>query len=574
MAVPNWSLSDIKLFGLVWLTIQGKLTPYILDIVNASVSWGLNTIPRARITVAAGRELKSLQPSNIHNLVDYLKMQLPFQLYMVAQEKGNSYGIPVEQWPANQQPFLIFDGYTANAGFAKSMSGDVNYTLTLTHWLTNMNFSSCLSRTTNTFNPAQFAKSAAIRGGFGVTNSFVASTLGNTFFTTANIRQDFWGSALLPWLQRVCTQDILTDSKDPLLQNPAGKLNYEATRALQLFEPIVRNGVPTYIYGVPLSLDVNAPLAGSIITAISANISKTTGEAMASTTLWDKLVGNMGFAGSYLFSVVPLVRSALVVPFQPGLRAVWQTIYAQEYDSIGLEGDTPRALRGVRIFGGFGDSYGLGGARVGTAADQTSIGGAYTNPNMTDGMIRYFNAVSWMSSIVSPNVYGTQAMQPAGVIGNALFPGNGQPLVGPRPGLVRQQVQPLLNQFAQAVYVNEVLQDRSGVIKSKLRFDIGPGSSVQIMINEEPFVDRALGLGGRNSLFGSVRSLTHYFDAESADAYTVFDIGWLRSPLENTQDGTSVIGHPLWQNQWVGSPNVEGFLPNQQLPLQLGWTAG
>lgn len=580
-SVFNWSVSKLKMYGVVWFNVDGVMTPYVLDIISAQLNWGINTIPTAQVLLAAGREVTTGLPANIHYLVDAFKLQLPFQLYVRAVEYASSYGVPVEQWPPD--PFLVFEGYTSGTGFAKSRSGRVSYSLSLVHWLADMSFSSCLSRTVNALSPSQLSKAAGIFGGFGVNNNFVANTAGDSYFSAANVQADFWGLGLRPWLNQVCAQDILTDPDDPVLQNPVNKSNFEATRALNRFEPLplLDNGVPEldrlgnpryqpYRYGRPLQLDPLQVLGfPEAVQAIADDVATETFEGMASQTLWDKLV--TGYAGNYLYAVVPLVQSALVVPFQPGLRDVWQTIFAEEYEDIEFHGDTPRALRGVRIYGGLGDQFGAFGLAQGAAGDQTSIGGAFDNPNLTDGMLRYLNAPRWMSNIVDPNVFGQQAIAPGGVGGAALFPGAGLPLVGPRPGDIRRAARPLLNLFAQAVYVNEVTQDRAGVLRGRLRFDIAPGSSVQVMINEERFVDLALGKLGPGSMFGTVRRLTHQLDAEGPSASTTFDVGWLRSAMENTLDGTSVLGHPLWAIQWFGAPNVEGFDPVPGQAAALGW---
>ena len=556
--VVNWSVSKFRMIALIWVPNPNSAvfpqTPYLLDITRAQVGWELNGIPTAQVGVAVGREATSGLAANIHYLVDKLKMQLPFQLYLQATEYANSYGIALEQWPAD--PFLIFEGYTAGTGMSCSSTGQAEFSISLIHWLTDLNFSSCLSRTTTAMNPAQLSKAAAI-GGFGVLPAFDITSLADDFFDSASIQEDFWGLCLRPWLNELAQQQILVDPDDPILNDPVNSINYEAQRALNRFEPFVApNGQQTYSYGVPLAtapedvFDVD-----SAADAISQDVSAETADTMGSTTFWDKLVG--AFGPSYLFSVVPMVRTALIVPFQPGIAEIWQTIYAEEYDSISLNGDTPRALRGVRMFGGFGDQFGALGLAQGQADAQTSIGGAFDNPTLTDGMLRYFNTPRWLSSIVSSDVFGLQAIAPGGIRANAMQPGVGQPLVGFRPVAIRQQARPLMNLFAQSVYVNEVLQGRTGTLRGKLRFDIGVGSSVQIKISEEPFVYRQLGGTGVNSMFGSVRRVTHVLDAEGPSASTTFDIGWLRSPLENTLDGTSVNTHPLWAKQWLGAPNVD-----------------
>jgi hypothetical protein len=567
--VVSWSTTKINLFGVVWLTANGQLTPYLLDIVNAKISKGLNGIPFALVTLAVGREVTSGLPANIHYLVDFLKMQLPFQLYAQITELDNSFGIPVDIWP--QGPFLIFEGYTVGTGFSRVMNGQANYSLSLAHWLTDMNFSSALSRQTQALNPQQLANAAALVGGVGLLPDFASHTMAFDLFTQQNMSKDFWGQSLRQWLLRICSQDMLTDPDDPFLQANQGQTNIEAKRALNRFEPFFQigpNGQPLtdpngnpipgpYIFGVPLAIDPAQVLqSDAAVESIGFDICAENFDTMASTTLWDKLAG--GYCSNYMLAVVPLVQSALVVPFQPGIRTVWQTIYEEEYDAIALHGDLPRTIRGYRVWSGFGDRFGAFGFMQGEAGAQTTIGGSYTNPVLTDGMFRYANAPRWMSNLIPANVFGQQALAPGGIVGNALQPGVGNPLQGLRPGQIRVQARELLNDYAHALYVNEVLKGRWGTIKGKLRFDIALGSSVQIMTNEEKFVEAILGpLVGANMLIGQVFSMTHYLDAEACQASTTFAVGWLRTPLENLSEGTSIDSNPLWVNQWFGAPDIE-----------------
>jgi len=568
MAVVQYSLSKFKLIGVVWLNVDGQLVPFTLDVMQARLDWRLNSIPNATVLLACGREATSGLPANIHYIVDALRMMLPFQLYMQAGEFSNSYGIPVEQWPA--EPFLIFEGYVNSSGMYKTQ-GQISYSLNATHWLSDMNYSTCLSRTVHPINANALSNSAAIYGDFGLTPSFVAATSGDEFFTQETVATDFWGVALRPWLGQVTAQDILSDPDDPLLaeQAPEGNFNYEASRALSRFEPL--DGA-FYRYGVPLNL-AEAQFESNLEVgqAIADDISMETFGNLASHTLWDRMVGTNSYAAGYLFCVVPMVQTALVVPFVPGIRGIWQTIYGEEYELISDDSRNERVMRAMRIYGGMGDQFGAFGLQQGEAAAQDTIGGAFTNPYLADGQIAYRAAPRWMSSIFNPDAYGQDAMQPSGFMANVLFPGAGPQLDKPRPTEVRQAARSLLNQFAEYAYVNEVVKGRSVTIQGRLRFDIGPGSSVEIKLTEEKFVDLILGDVGRNSVFGQVQGLTHLIDSQACQANTRIDVGWIRTPVENTLDGTSVDGSPLWSTNWYGCPNVEGFDPNPELPYILGW---
>jgi hypothetical protein len=136
---------------------------------------------------------------------------------------------------------------------------------------------------------------------------------------------------------------------------------------------------------------------------------------------------------------------------------------------------------------------------------------------------------------------------------------------------VREGARPLLNRLAEYAYVNMVTKSRRMTLWGRVRFDIGPGSSVEVKLTEEKFVEQVLGATGMNSVFGQVQTVSHIIDAQAAQARTGFTIGWLRTPAENMLDGTSVEDNPLWSMPWLGCPNVEGFDPDPLLPVLLGW---
>ncbi len=566
--ITTYSSSRLRAIAVVWLVVDGQFVPVPIPVAGFQLSGGVNEIPGATLTVGVGREANTGFPSNIHYLADFMKMQLPIQLYVAGVETGNSWGFPLEPWPA--VPFLVFEGYTTGVGFTKSRSGSAGYTISAQHWLADMNATSSLSGSTASLSPGQLSSAAAFFDGTGLEASFSSQTMAADYFTTARAGEDFWGLSLAPWLQNLCNRDILTDPDDPLLA--VGGSNVDALRALQRFEPFAPSfpGDTGYRFGVPLRMDAADVLeSDEALTAIVDDVCLETFDSMASTTLWDKLVGQ--FAASYQFAVIPLVQSALVVPLCPGLRGVWQVIYPEEYDTISTSGDTPRVARGVRLFAGAGSQTGAIGLQQGEAGDPETIGGRYDNPNIPFGTVSFRNGPRWLSAMAAPAAYGDDALAPGGVVGTALYPGAGAVPTQDRPGLVRQRGRSLFDLFAHSLYLGDATRGRSGTITGKLRFDIAPGSSVAIVLSEEKFVKRYTGRPN-GVAYGTVRRVSHVMNAESKQAATVFDIGWLRSEEENVQDGMSTDGHPFWSEQWLGAPFVEmaEFVPNLGNPWNFG----
>lgn len=541
-----------KLQAYALLYINGN--PVGLELTGFQLNFAVNSIPEGSLQLALGRNIATGLAAAIHSIVDQMTITMPVQVYVRVLPGPNSFGQAIETWPANF--FRVFTGLTTSTGFSLSRDS-VHFNIGLTHWLTDMNFSSALTRQTHQLTPAQLSGVAAFRMGQGVEEAFLATTQAADLFTPVNIQADMWGNALGRWLVRISQQDILSDPTDP---NGGPGSNIEALNALQRFEPYAYNGV--YRFGVPLQLPlIGLPGSESIANAISEDVAQETFESFASTTLWDKLVG--GFGANYRFAVVPLVDTALIVPLTAGMRTPWQTIYGQEYHSINLSDNKPRPVRGVRLLTGIGSMTGAFGLQAGQAGEEDTLAGRYDNPQFRDGMLIHENAPRWSANVVSAPLFGPQAIQPNGVHGNIFFPGFGLIPVLPDPSVVRAGARNIWDHYARHVYITEALRHRTGSLVGKLRFDIAPGSTVRILCVQDKFVRQQVAKPNGAVLFGEVQTVTIGMDSESQQASTAFQVANVRSAAENALDAMSIDGHPLYASPWRGAPLVEDdvFLP-------------
>lgn len=550
-----------KLRAVAVIYIAGQ--PVTLDIVNATTTFALNTIPQGSFNVAVGRNTFTGLASAIHHIAGQLAVTLPVEVWLQVLPGANSVGFVFEPWPA--EAFKIFSGLLTSTAYTKSREG-TSLTANMIGWPADLNFSSALTRLAHTLTPQMMSGPAAFQGGgLGIEPSFTATTLASQFFAPTPVQLDMWGLSLGPWLRQLCQQDVLADPADLVA---AARGNFEALAALNRFEPFVyadaANPSGRYRYGVPLNLPI-AGLPGSetVASAIGEDVAAETFESMASTTMWDKLVG--GFAAGYRFAVVPLVDTALVVPYTAGTRLPWQVIYGQEYSAIGSWDQKPRPIKGVRLFTGVGSMTGALGLQQGEAGQEAAMGGTYDNPDYPDGMLIYDNAPRWSANAVAAPAYGGQASAPFGVRGNAFFPGAGDPPVLADPAVVRGGVRTLWDLYARAVYITEALRGRSASVQGRLRFDIAPGSTVEVRVVQDKFVEAQVGVLG-NVLYGEVQAVTTYIDSEARQASTTIQLANTRNILENTIDAMSIDQHPFYAAPWRGAPLVENdiFLPANQ----------
>lgn len=542
MAFTDFSTTRFRLYAV----IDGEF----IDVVSCQLNYVLNAIPTATLDVAIGREVRSLQPANIHFLISDLRQQLPAQVWLEVTEPSSSLGAggPVDLWPDG--PFLIFDGYVTGTGFQKSRSGGAQLRVELINWMTDLNFSSAVTRSTTPFNPAAFNLQAAFNfGGTGVPSDWAINTAAGAHFSFDTVRKDFWGKALKPWYREVCEKDLLSVDEAPNAGN-----NTEAIDALDRFEPF-EDG---YEYGVPLSMNAFRVLGvDTAIESIIEDISMETFEAMASTTIWDKLVQQ--HASDYKFSIVPMTDTSLVVPFTAGRSIPWMMIDPAEYESIVINAATPRAIRGLGLFTGVGSMTGANGMQQGNAADIKELGGFYENPsvkNGTQGMVLFRQAPRWICNTVATAPWAFFAAAPDALKGNMVNVGAGIDPPFLRPGQIRALSLPLWDAYARCLYINEVLKGRTGQIRGKVRFDICPGSTCGIIVTEEKFVVAAAGLVGENIIFGEAMAISIYLNAEKPEGYTNIQFQFLRSEKENDSEGTGTLNHPLYSTFWNGAPLV------------------
>lgn len=553
--LTNYQTHKINAYAVI--TIGSKRIE--LEITRFNYTFAKDSIPTGGVEIQLGRNVKTGNVAILHQIVSQLMITLPIQIFLKVQLGPNSYGFQFESWPNDY--FMVFSGRITSTGYVRSRD-NVSFHIGIAHWLSDLNDSSSLTRSSHTLTPQQMSNLAATRLGQGIGNFFAID--GTTeFFTIDNIDNDLWGLALGPWLQSLTQLDILSEIDDDELGH-----NIEGLAALMRFEPFIyaTEDLPEglYLFGEKLALPINTQVgADSIAAAISEDIGMETFESFRDSTLWNKL---LAYKASYEYSVIPMVNSALIVPQTDGRRTPWQTIFGEEYSSIDVRSSPSRPVKGVRIFTGVGSTTGAVGFNgPAMASIPQQLSGRYDNPDFPDGMIRYENAPRWSSNLVMPNLFAPGAAGPFGPRGNAFFPRAG---AGPGRDIAQMinGVETIWDAYARIVYIREALRGRNGVLQGKLRFDIGPGSTVMIRCVEDKFVQQQLGVTGAK-LFAEVMAVGISVDAESMSASTTFQLANVRTLAENERDSTSIAKHPLYDNPWRGAPLVDDpiFIPQPSL---------
>jgi hypothetical protein len=517
---------------------------------QVTTNFYLNKIPMASCTLAVGRHVHTLAPAKAHTALFTAgagtKLLKKAEIRLIPVGDWEPMG---RKWPGGA---LIFKGYVTGVG-VRTMRGSIRPTVQIIHWLADLNFSSALSGQSHPSNPADLSWKSIYIGEGGSTDNgtphFIHQSVAVETFTPGAIKNDFWGSCLHPFLELLSERDQIK-ALPGLGVGPADS-NSQAQKALDLMKP----GGPDY---KPLSLQIGSTFDNEMALAIAGFLKNELAEAWWSTTIWNKLVNE--FAAAFMFAVIPQVEQAMVAPYIPGTRELWKTIHNEEYNYIDTVSVIPRPIQAVAIYAGISGETGEGGTK--NVAKELGIGGHYRPEGADEGMLMALRPSGWMAQIPAfgENASNTAFGDPYG--SPEPIPTATTPDAGPKKGNEWDHTvedaaigsKDMFDRLAHAVYVQEVLRGRFGVVHGKLRFDIAPGSTVKVEGSADPFIGAdAL----RPNLIGEVHRVTCSLNAEGSKAGTSFQVVHLRTEKENEEDTTSVEKHPLYDQVFKGSPLSE-----------------
>ena len=184
----------------LWLVVNGTEIP----VVAARLDFELNGIPRASCVLPVGRDILSGGASPVHTLAaldDLTPAKLMCQVVF-------AYGDDGVTLPSGT--FTLFEGYTAGTGYSRSASPpSAGFTIALTHWASDLNYSSIFSQDSSPTNPGRYSAAAIYGNTSGATVANNAPADIKSVLTDANISQELFQSALLPFFQNLAKQNGL-----------------------------------------------------------------------------------------------------------------------------------------------------------------------------------------------------------------------------------------------------------------------------------------------------------------------------------------------------------------------------
>jgi hypothetical protein len=541
-----------------WAAVRFRIIVLVNGIsfegVQVVCSYELNAIPTCSITIAVGRNVRTLQAATAHSRVGKLKNRNYVEVFLLAEPLGEEGGAPNE-WPADEFP--IFYGYVTGTGWQRSTSG-ANFVIHAEHWLSELNYSSAITGASHPGNPAAFTYPAgfdppAIGAGGGTSVHWTYHLQLEGGVDAAQAESDFWENVLKPWSIQVAKKDPI-DLRLKGIETPKGN-----DGALDILEG---NG-DFKIVSEKLSMDLDGPDSLAIGNSLARSLEKSMGSNVVNTTLWGKIVGE--WSPSYWFSVVPRVEDTLIVPFVGALGPDRQflEVKAGDYVQCDLHAAVPQQLCAIGINHPIEWLCGANTDFAFLDEEKGGLAAVYPTPPKKKGVILLKDCPMWIADAVQGYVYGrgAEGVQPRVPIRTAGDADNvGEDNDPPRdPNDNEREFRDVIMRFAQHWYILEQLKGRTGELSGRLRFDLAPGSQIKVEAGQDPFIGQADALS--QPFFASVSKVTHLINAEVQRAGTSFTLAHIRNEEENKDPDTSIEIPPLYKEPWTGKVLLDEFTP-------------
>jgi len=346
-----------------------------------------------------------------------------------------------------------------------------------------------------------------------------------------------------------------------------------------------------YRYGVPLSFRVPTEKVLGVDPGkgLADSVGRLTLGDIGPSTIWDKLVAS--FCPNLQAAVVPMADRLLLVPVHPCRSKDWTTVSVNEIDEFRLELDDTTPIRGAYLLG---RNVQWAGAIKGTEGLPERPHAVYDGCGA--GRFAFFTCPEWLNAYeASPHIMGgpalggvrraagdpatkkkaADAIKPVRVWepNDPLFDGNndeGGPVLTDEEqdrqiAASRRDLRLSIGRsLAKTLAAREHLKKRTATLRTRPRFDIGPGSTIKV---EVP-ADRAEGTATERYpswITGTVVRVTMVLSSEAVTAYCAFELSDVRTSADRAMDAgttqesphgtvSSDAYHPFWSTEWYGCP--------------------
>ena len=523
----------------LWAVIGSKE----YELVNASFTFAMNMIPVGQISLAVGTDGQTLKSGNADEfLAVATKVQRTEISIYCKLTPTNEDSLPKSK--KNYIPegtYKVFEGYLAGQpGLSQSMSGQVVYTVGVFHWLWDLTFTSIIAGSMTPGIPENLLTPIAWNWDPAQAGKSVTSVLGIGAFLS-NIEADVWKS-ISAILTRAAEGDV-----PPIPQLATIRMdNTKAKTALARFDKSgkIESG----------RLKFDAAVQDQIIQNIKAKIALEIFNPQNGGTAWDKI---LAIANMLDFKIIPTVQSATAAPHIGNtIGNGYVNINADEIAYKNLEPYSQVDLAGVVLFQ-------VGGQRtqsqeIDPSQNQYGVIGSYlttgAGKDPVSGLVAPMYAPFWLMQ------GATGVLTNNDTIGPGVDVSTSQKLkASAEPAKKKINTTVVGDKVAKYYFYEAQYRDRRGSISGRLRFDIGPGTSVTVEntgLDDKITTDRDFEKDVLSGYFcANVDAVIISFDAASAIAATSFQLSSIRLGCNGGFFGeqNGILKHPLYEDSWNGT---------------------
>jgi hypothetical protein len=521
------------------------------DVIAASASFALNTIPTASLVVAVGINAVTGEPATIHEAKARLKARDKATVYLtIFPGAGDTQRL-------RAGTYVIFEGLFVGIGYQRSHN-HANYALNLTHWLDDLNNSSAINGNWCPGVPHDYAQQATYDRIQDVSDSPTFAPVPgftNALCSHNNITSDLWDRVIKGLFLQLAGYSPFR------AQNAAPDPNANAAAKAAL-DKMPGDGIQYY---KPLEFQLGAADSTNISESFAKYFTSTIGSSFVQNSFWAKLITE--YAAQCLFAISPAVKWALPIPFCAGLR--WQpggkTIRATEYNYANFNANMNQIIESVEIAFPLSSNTNLSVTTTPPAGfERLSYyrpAAYYPTEVKQDkrGLKLFKTAPIWAANADPSTLVGLRTTVDARTTVKP-NPPNGANLPGDvkDTGTAYRSLQATLAYYAQHMFVTEVLQQRFGELSGPLRFDIAPGSVVKIATPPRDRVDFEEDGDPKEYVIATVMGVSYVINSERATAGTSFTIAHTKTEAEISPDSIYAVDTPpMYKQAWQHGPLAE-----------------
>lgn len=510
----------------------------------------LNNIPMAAITLPTGRDMRTGQLAPVHSKFENLRKDALVKVYLQILPHGNSPGTIVPSWPDG--PFVIFEGRIVNVGWDRSHKAS-QITVTISHWLADLNESSTLSATSQPGNLGAYVFDASHSAPNGQAGAFAATwlPLKTAEVTSANVLEDLWKSVLYPVLTNVVADDTI----DIASLNANVRLNTAGSTRRQAALQRLSGASVDY---VPLAMDLDSATGDIVAASIAKSINNELLASWVNTTIWGKLVGD--WVPKFGFAICPRIDDCLIIPYAGALNVQpFQTILKTDYFQAGLASAAPQAIQAVGILGSATSDTNPHLAENTSPVGLPPLLGIFPgDPDVRDeGILILKGTPDWLSEPVdreqfAKNVAGVGPGGQQGIPNDMDPAGQQQPANPPSKQVTQLVGDGIISRWAQHLYISEKLRGSIQELTGRFRVDIAPGSTVQVELQGDRFNESDQ---FHMTVFATVARVSHIISPQDKRMATSLMLSHIRNAAENADPHEKYAASkpPLYNHPWRGA---------------------